>query len=101
MRSLHNTHVTICYSVLLGYFWMDLIHFLYTILPQYRRNIERLLGLLYTIKAQNTKENIERLLQSREAFMRQYEACDDLNICPFFWAVVTAKLNLLDCILSV
>ena len=47
------------------------------------------------------KENIERLLQSREAFMRQYEACVDLNICPFFWAVVTAKLNLLHCILSV
>lgn len=47
------------------------------------------------------KENIERLLQSREAFMRQYEACVDLNICSFFWAIVTAKLNLLHCILSV
>ncbi|KAE8809676.1 hypothetical protein D1007_13716 [Hordeum vulgare] len=46
------------------------------------------------------KENIERLLQSREAFMRQYEACD--SACSLQWTiqmrdkqitVISEKLN--------
>jgi hypothetical protein len=46
------------------------------------------------------KENMERLLQSREAFMKHYEACVALYICPSIWAIFTAKSNLLHCLIS-
>jgi hypothetical protein len=43
---------------------------------------------------EDLKENMERLLQSREAFMKHYEACATRHYtCPFIWTIVTAKSN--------
>ena len=44
------------------------------------------------------KESMERLLQSREAFMKHYEARVALYVFPFIWAIVTAKSNLFHCL---